>query len=167
MASATTFYDFKPLDKKGAEVPLSKYKGKVVLIVNTASKCGFTPQFAGLEKLYNTIKQKYPDDFEILGFPCNQFGGQDPGSDEEIQQFCQINYGVTFPMLKKVDVNGANADPLWEWLKKEKPGIMGIERVKWNFEKYLLNRDGTVVGRWASTTKPESLESTILEELSK
>jgi len=167
MASATTFYDFKPLDKKGTEQPLSSHKGKVVLVVNTASKCGFTPQFAGLEKLYTSIKEKHPDQFEILGFPCNQFGGQDPGTDDEIQSFCQVNYGVTFPMLKKIDVNGANADPLFEWLKKEKPGIMGLKVVKWNFEKFLVGKDGTVKGRWASTTKPESLEATILEELSK
>ncbi|KAK0626728.1 putative glutathione peroxidase, partial [Immersiella caudata] len=165
MASATTFYDFKPLDKKGAEHPLSAYNGKVVLIVNTASKCGFTPQFGALEKLYTSIKEKYPDQFEILGFPCNQFGSQDPGTDEEIQSFCQINYGVTFPVLKKVDVNGASADPLWDWLKNEKPGIMGLKRVKWNFEKFVVGKDGAVIGRWASTTKPETLEATILEEL--
>lgn len=167
MASATTFYDFKPLDKKGSEFDLSSLKGKVVLVVNTASKCGFTPQFAGLEKLYKSIKEKHPDDFEILGFPCNQFGSQDPGSDEEIQSFCQINYGVTFPVLKKIDVNGAKADPLYEWMKKEKPGLMGLKMIKWNFEKFLIGKDGTVKGRWASTTKPESLEATIMEELSK
>ena len=136
-----------------------------MLVVNTASKCGFTPQFAGLEALYKSVREKHGDDFAILGFPCNQFGGQDPGTDEEIQSFCQVNYGVSFPMLKKVDVNGAGAAPLWEWLKKEKPGIMGIKSVKWNFEKFLIGKDGTVKGRWASTTKPESLEPTILEEL--
>jgi glutathione peroxidase-family protein len=167
MASAATFYDFKPLDKKGAEVDLSAYKGKVVLVVNTASKCGFTPQFGSLEKLYQSIKEKYPDQFEILGFPCNQFGSQDPGTDEEIQSFCQVNYGVTFPVLKKIDVNGSNADPLWEWMKKEKPGIMGLKVIKWNFEKFLVGKDGMIRGRWASTTKPESLEATILEELKK
>ncbi|KAK3995553.1 glutathione peroxidase-like protein [Cladorrhinum sp. PSN332] len=167
MASATTFYDFKPLDKKGAEVPLSDYKGKVVLIVNTASKCGFTPQFAGLEKLWKTVSEKHPDEFIILGFPCNQFGGQDPGSDDQIQEFCQINYGVTFPVLQKVEVNGDHASPLFEWLKTEKPGIMGLKRVKWNFEKFLVGKDGQVKGRWASTTKPESLEATILEEIAK
>ncbi|KAK5663100.1 hypothetical protein OQA88_6516 [Cercophora sp. LCS_1] len=167
MASATTFYDFKPLDKKGTEVPLDKYKGKVVLVVNTASKCGFTPQFDGLEKLYKSIREKHGEDFEIIGFPCNQFGGQDPGSDEEIQSFCQINYGVTFPVFKKIDVNGTDAHPLYEWLKKEKPGILGIKSIKWNFEKFLIGKDGGVKGRWASPTKPESLEATILEELSK
>lgn len=156
-----------PPAEKGAEVPLADYKGKVVLVVNTASKCGFTPQFAGLEALYKSVREKHGEDFVILGFPCNQFGGQDPGTDDEIQSFCQVNYGVSFPMLKKVDVNGAGADPVWEWLKKEKPGIMGIKSVKWNFEKFLIGKDGNVKGRWASTTKPESLESTILEELSK
>ncbi|KAH6845580.1 thioredoxin-like protein [Chaetomium sp. MPI-CAGE-AT-0009] len=165
MASATTFYDFKPLDKTGAEVPLEDYKGKVVLIVNTASKCGFTPQFAGLEKLWKSVREKHPDDFVILGFPCNQFGGQDPGTNDEIQEFCQINYGVTFPVLGKVDVNGDDASPLFQWLKAEKPGLMGLKRVKWNFEKFLVGRDGAVKGRWASTTKPESLESAILAEL--
>ncbi|KAK4226407.1 thioredoxin-like protein [Podospora fimiseda] len=167
MASATTFYDFKPLDKKGAEVPLSDYKGKVVLIVNTASKCGFTPQFAGLEKLWKSISEKHPDQFVILGFPCNQFGGQDPGSDDQIQEFCQVNYGVTFPVLKKVDVNGDNASPLFEWLKAEKPGLLGLKRIKWNFEKFLVGKDGHVKNRWASTTKPESLEAAILEEIAK
>jgi len=165
MASATAFYDFKPLDKTGAEVPLADYKGKVVLIVNTASKCGFTPQFAGLEKLWKSVGEKHPDDFVILGFPCNQFGGQDPGTNDEIQEFCQINYGVTFPVLGKVDVNGDDASPLFQWLKAEKPGLMGLKRVKWNFEKFLVGRDGAVKGRWASTTKPESLESAILAEL--
>ncbi|KFA62144.1 hypothetical protein S40285_01657 [Stachybotrys chlorohalonatus IBT 40285] len=167
MASAASFYDFKPLDKRGQEVPFSDYKGKVVLIVNTASQCGFTPQFAGLEALNKKLKEKHPDDFVILGFPCNQFRNQDPGTDEEIQNFCQVNYGVTFPILKKVDVNGDNAIPLFKWLKDEKPGIMGIKSVKWNFEKFLIGRDGKVAGRWASTTKPEALEKPILDELAK
>ncbi|KAI1853737.1 hypothetical protein JX265_003930 [Neoarthrinium moseri] len=167
MASATTFYDFKPLDKKGAEKPLSEYKGKVVLAVNTASKCGFTPQYAGLEKLYKDIVAKHPDDFVVLGFPCNQFGGQEPGSDDDIQSFCQINYGVSFPIFGKLEVNGDNASPLFDWLKNEKPGIMGLKRVKWNFEKFLIGKDGKVKGRWASTTKPESLEAAILEEINK
>ncbi|KZL86725.1 glutathione peroxidase [Colletotrichum incanum] len=167
MASATGFYDFKPLDKRGQEVPLADYKGKVVLVVNTASKCGFTPQYAGLEKLYKDIKEKHGDDFVILGFPCNQFGGQEPGSDDDIQNFCQVNYGVSFPIMQKTDVNGDNANPLFQWLKEEKPGIMGLKRIKWNFEKFLIGRDGQVKGRWASTTKPESLEKPILEELEK
>jgi len=165
MASATSFYDFKPLDKKGEPVPLSEYKGKVVLIVNTASKCGFTPQYEGLEKLYKGIKEKHGDDFVILGFPCNQFGGQEPGTDDDIQSFCQINYGVTFPIFGKTDVNGDQANPLFAWLKEEKPGLLGIKKVKWNFEKWLVGRDGKVKQRWASTTKPESLEKPILEQL--
>ncbi|KAG5957215.1 hypothetical protein E4U57_001928 [Claviceps arundinis] len=167
MASATSFYDFKPLDKRGQEVSLADYKGKVVLIVNTASKCGFTPQFEGLETLYKSIKETYPEDFTILGFPCNQFGGQEPGSSDEIQNFCQINYGVSFPIMQKIDVNGDKASPLYEWLKAEQPGLMGLKRVKWNFEKFLIGRDGTVKGRWASTTKPATLEKPILEELKK
>jgi glutathione peroxidase len=152
----------------GAEVPLADYKGKVVLIVNTASKCGFTPQYAGLEKLWKTIGEKHGEDFVILGFPCNQFGGQDPGSNEEIQEFCQLNYGVTFPIMAKVDVNGNSASPLFEWLKAEKPGMFGmLKKVKWNFEKFLVGKDGQVKGRWASLTKPEALEAAILEELAK
>lgn len=151
--------------EKGEETPLADYKGKVVLVVNTASKCGFTPQYAGLEALYKKITEKHPEDFTILGFPCNQFGGQEPGTDDDIQNFCQVNYGVTFPIMKKVDVNGDNADPLFKWLKEEMPGIMGLKRVKWNFEKFLIGRDGKVKGRWASTTKPESLEKDILKEI--
>jgi glutathione peroxidase len=164
MASATSFFDFKPKDKKGSEYPLAPLKNKVILIVNTASKCGFTPQFAGLEKLYKDLQTTHPD-FVILGFPCNQFGGQDPGSNEDIQEFCQINYGVSFPMLGKIDVNGEKAEPLWEWLKSERPGLMGLKRVKWNFEKFLIGRDGKVKGRWASTTKPENLREAIEKEL--
>jgi len=166
MSSATSFYDFKPLDKKGTAYPLSNLKDKVVLVVNTASKCGFTPQFEGLEKLYKEVKAEHPD-FEIIGFPSNQFGSQDPGTNDEIQSFCQVNYGVTFPVLGKVDVNGDKAEPVWEWMKKEKPGIMGMKRIKWNFEKFLVGKDGSVVGRWASTTKPESLKAEILAELKK
>lgn len=144
---------------------MTPYKGKVVLVVNTASKCGFTPQFAGLEKLYKSIEEKHPGKFTILGFPCNQFGNQDPGSNDEIQSFCQVNYGVTFPVLGKVDVNGSKAEPLFEWIKAEKPGLLGVKRVLWNFEKALINGKGEVVGRWRSITKPESLESTILKEI--
>ncbi|KAF2462217.1 glutathione peroxidase-like protein [Lineolata rhizophorae] len=167
MASATSFYEFKPLDKKGQPFPLSDLKGKVVLVVNTASKCGFTPQFAGLEELYKTIRESLPNgnDFEILGFPCNQFGNQDPGSNDDIQSFCQANYGVTFPVLGKTDVNGDKAEPLFEWLKHEQPGLLGMKRVKWNFEKFLVGKDGKVKNRYASTTKPESLKSAIEKEL--
>lgn len=146
---------------------MADFRGKVVLIVNTASKCGFTPQYAGLEELYKKLKASHGDDFAILGFPCNQFGGQEPGTSDEIQNFCQINYGVSFPIMQKIEVNGDHAAPLFEWLKEEKPGIMGLRRVKWNFEKFLVGRDGQVKGRWASTSKPEALEAPILEELSK
>ncbi|KAL3417522.1 glutathione peroxidase [Phlyctema vagabunda] len=164
MASATAFYDFKPLDKKGQPVPLSEYKGKVVLIVNTASKCGFTPQYEGLEALYKKVSAEHPD-FVILGFPCNQFGGQEPGTDDDIQSFCQLNYGVSFTIMGKTDVNGAGAAPLFEWLKAEQPGLLGMKRVKWNFEKWLVGRDGKVKGRWASLTKPEALEKSVLDAL--
>ncbi|KAF7186899.1 Glutathione peroxidase-like peroxiredoxin gpx1 [Pseudocercospora fuligena] len=182
MASATTFYDFKPKDKKGNEYPLTNLKGNVVLVVNTASKCGFTPQFEGLEKLYkgmrtssnqptraltyvySELKPNHPD-FEIIGFPCNQFGNQDPGSDDDIQSFCQLNYGVTFPVLGKTDVNGDKAEPVWEWMKERKPGIMGLKRIKWNFEKFLIGKDGQVKQRWASTTAPDKLKSAIEAEL--
>lgn len=169
MSSATNFYKFTPKDKKGSEYPLSQHTGKVILAVNTASKCGFTPQFAGLESLWKKIQQnpEYKDDFVILGFPCNQFGGQDPGDDDTIQQFCQVNYGVTFPVLGKTEVNGNSAEPVWEWMKGEKPGLMGLKRIKWNFEKFLIGRDGKVVNRWASTSKPEGLEGDILKELAK
>lgn len=182
MASATSFYDFKPKDKKGKEYPLVNLKGKVVLVVNTASKCGFTPQFEGLEKLYKgklylpptcfctkltstlEVKPSHPD-FEIIGFPCNQFGSQDPGTDDEIQTFCQVNYGVSFPVLGKTEVNGDKVEPVYKWMKDSKPGLMGLTRIKWNFEKFLIGRDGLVKGRWASTTKPESLKKTIEDEL--
>ncbi|MCJ1419852.1 hypothetical protein MMC32_006208 [Xylographa parallela] len=165
MASATSFYDFKPLDKKGQPYELASLKGKTVLVVNTASKCGFTPQFEGLEKLYKNIISKHPNQFLILGFPCNQFGNQDPGTDDTIQEFCQVNYGVSFPIMKKTDVNGDKAEPVYEWMKKEMPGLMGMKRIKWNFEKFLIGPDGQVKGRWASTTKPEALEGPILAEL--
>lgn len=141
----SSFYDFKAQNKAGEEVSMSDYKGKVVLIVNTASKCGYTPQYQGLEKLWKDISAKHPDDFVILGFPCNQFGHQEPGTDDEIQSFCQVNYGVTFPIMKKIDVNGDDAIPLFQWLKAEKPGIMGLKRVKWNFEKFLVGDRKSVV----------------------
>lgn len=153
--------------EKGTEYPTADLKGKVVLIVNTASKCGFTPQFEGLEKLYKDIKTS-PNgaDFEILGFPCNQFGSQDPGDNDTIQNFCQVNYGVTFPVLGKTEVNGDKAEPLYDWLKSEKPGLMGMKRIKWNFEKFLISKDGTVLQRWASTTKPDALKPAIEKALS-
>ncbi|KAJ9612913.1 Glutathione peroxidase 2 [Cladophialophora chaetospira] len=167
MASATTFFDFTPKDKTAKEYPLSQHKGKVILAVNTASKCGFTPQFKGLEELWKSVSQKYPNKFVILGFPCNQFGGQDPGSDEQIQEFCQLNYGVTFPVLGKTEVNGDKSEPVYEWMKGQKPGLLGLKRIKWNFEKFLIDKDGKVVQRWASTSKPESLEKEIIALIEK
>lgn len=161
------FFEFTPKDKTAADYPLSQYQGKVVLAVNTASKCGFTPQFEGLEKLYKDVTAKYPNEFVILGFPCNQFGGQDPGSNDDIQSFCQLNYGVSFPVLGKTEVNGDKAEPVWEWMKNEKAGFMGLKRIKWNFEKFLIGRDGKVVNRWASTSKPEGLEKDIIKEIEK
>ena len=146
------FYDYKAVKMSGDEVSMSDYKGKVVLVVNTASKCGFTPQLEGLEELY----KKYADQgLEILGFPCNQFANQDPGDNKEISEFCLINYGVTFTMFQKIDVNGANAHPLYQYLKEEKHGLM--KNIKWNFEKFLIDREGNVVGRYASTVTPEKL----------
>ena len=154
----TTIYDFEARQIDGKTVPLKKYKGKAMLIVNTASACGFTPQFEGLEELH----QQYGDKgLVVLGFPCNQFGAQDPGSNEEIAQFCQLNYGVSFPMMAKLQVNGPNADPLWRWLKSEAPGVLGSETVKWNFTKFLVGRDGQVIRRYAPTESPESLRRDI------
>ncbi len=138
----------------GNDQPLSTYKDKVLLIVNTASKCGFTPQFHGLEALY---QQYQAQGFEVLGFPCNQFGSQDPGTHQEIQQFCQANYGVSFPMFGKIEVNGPNTHPLYQHLKKQAPGLMGSEAIKWNFTKFLVDQSGNVRDRLAPTTKPEDI----------
>lgn len=165
--SKSPFFTNPPSIEKGQPYPLTSLKGKVVLVVNTASKCGFTPQFTALESLYKSIIAQHPDKFTILGFPCNQFMNQDPGDNDTIQQFCQVNYGVSFPILGKTEVNGEKAEPVWEWLKKEMPGLMGMKRIKWNFEKFLVGKDGKVVQRWASTTKPETLEAVILEEIKK
>jgi glutathione peroxidase len=137
---------------------MAAHEGKVLLIVNVASKCGFTPQYAGLEALH----RKYQDrGFEVLGFPCNQFGGQEPGSDAEIGSFCSLTYDVTFPVYSKIDVNGPKADPLYEYLKKSAPGLMGLTSIKWNFTKFLIDRSGNVVRRYAPTTKPEDIERDI------
>ncbi len=156
-----TIYDFSVKNKKGEDVSLSQYEGKVVLVVNTASKCGFTPQFEGLEELW----KKYKDQgLVILGFPCNQFANQDPGSDEQIQEFCSLNYGVTFPIMKKIDVNGDNADPLFKWLKSQKKGLLG-SKIKWNFTKFLVNKNGEVVKRFSPTTVPSKIEKYIVNEL--
>ena len=147
-------YDFKVDDIRGKPVPLERYRGKVMLIVNTASKCGFTPQYKGLEALYEKLHGK---GLEILGFPCNQFGAQEPGSEDEIASFCELNYGVTFPMFAKVDVNGDKAAPLYQFLKKAKPGLLGSEAIKWNFTKFLVDRKGNVVERFAPNIEPASL----------
>ena len=153
-----SFYDFSVDDIHGKPVKLDRYKGKVVLVVNTASKCGFTPQYKGLEALY----RKYHDQgLEVLGFPCNQFGAQEPGSESEIEQFCEVNYGVTFPMFAKVDVNGDDASPLFKHLKSAKKGILGSEAIKWNFTKFLVDRDGNVVERYAPKTEPKELENDV------
>ncbi|KAH9940969.1 glutathione peroxidase [Amylocystis lapponica] len=137
-------------------------KGKVVLIVNVASKCGFTPQYKGLQALYNKYKDK---DFLILGFPCNQFGGQEPGDDADISSFCELNHGVTFPLMKKSDVNGDNTNDVYKYLKNEKAGLLGMTRIKWNFEKFLIDKEGKVVARWASTTTPEAIDSEVAKLL--
>lgn len=158
----TSLYQFEADLLEGETKSLADFEGKVLLIVNTASKCGFTPQFAALEKLY----QKYKDQgFEVLGFPCNQFGGQDPGSNEEIGAFCQRNYGVSFPMFAKVDVKGPEAHAIFRYLTREAKGILGSETIKWNFTKFLVGKDGKVLNRYAPTTKPESLEDDIEKAL--
>lgn len=151
----TTVYDFSGLNIKGEEVPLDQFKGKVMLIVNTASKCGFTPQYKGLEELYKNYKEK---GLEILGFPCNQFGKQEPGNEEQITEFCELNFGVTFPLFKKIDVNGPDAHPLYKFLKNEAPGLLGSEAIKWNFTKFLVDQNGKVVKRFAPTDTPEKIE---------
>lgn len=153
-----SIYEYTAKDLKGNEVPLSEYRDYVVLIVNTASKCGFTPQYEELEQLY----QEYGNQkFVILGFPCNQFGNQEPGSEEDINEFCQVNYGVTFPMFAKVDVNGDDAHPLFDYLKENAKGLLGSKAVKWNFTKFLVNRNGEVVDRIASATSPLKMKSDI------
>ena len=161
MTSQTSLSDFSANTLTGEGRDLSAYAGDVVLVVNTASKCGFTPQYAGLEELYAAHKD---DGFVVLGFPCNQFGGQEPGSEEEIGEFCQLNYGVSFPMFEKIDVNGDDAHPLFTWLKKEKSGLLG-GKIKWNFTKFLVGRDGQVIDRYAPTTKPEDLEGDVVTAL--
>ena len=156
-----TVYGFTCADGAGRDKSLDDYRGQVLLIVNTASKCGFTPQFAGLESLY----EQYRDQgFTILGFPCNQFGHQDPGSNVEIQEFCQLNYGVSFPMFGKIDVNGSGAAPLFQHLKREAPGSLG-NRIKWNFTKFLVDRSGQVIKRYAPMTKPQAIAADIEEQL--
>ncbi len=157
-----SIYDFTVDDIGGKPVKLDRYRGKAMLIVNTASKCGFTPQYKGLDALY----RKYHDQgLEVLGFPCNQFGGQEPGTEDEIAQFCEVNYGVTFPLFAKIDVNGKDAAPLYKYLKAEKPGLLGSEAIKWNFTKFLIGRDGKVLKRYAPNDTPESMAADIEEIL--
>ena len=159
----TTLSDFTATSIDGQPVPLSTYDGQVTLIVNTASQCGFTPQLEGLEQLH----QQYADQgLAVLGFPCNQFGNQDPGSNAEIGEFCQKNYGVSFDMFEKVDVNGDDAHPVYKWLREEKRGLLG-EKIKWNFTKFLVGKDGQVIKRYGSTTKPEKLAGDIEKALAR
>ncbi len=149
-----SIYSFSARTLGGEDVSLERYNGKVLLIVNTASECGFTPQYAGLQKLYETYAAR---GLEILGFPCNQFGKQEPGDAAQIGSFCEKNFGVTFPMFEKIDVNGANAHPLYRYLTGEAPGLLGLEGIKWNFTKFLVGRDGAVVKRYAPLTKPDAI----------
>ena len=158
MTTSTTAYDFTARQINSQDIALSQFKGQVMLIVNTASACGFTPQFGGLEALH----QRYAGQgLAVLGFPCNQFGSQDPGTDSEIAGFCQTNYGVTFPMMSKINVNGDQADPLFKWLCAEAPGLLGLKAIKWNFTKFLIGRNGQVIGRYAPMDKPESIAKDI------
>jgi glutathione peroxidase len=157
-SASGTIYDFDAESIPGKPAHFSTQKGKVLLIVNTASKCGFTPQFAGLEKLWETYRDR---GLVIVGFPSNQFGAQDPGSNDEIASFCELNYGVTFPMMGKVDVNGQKAPPLWKWLTAEAPGILGTKTIKWNFTKFLVGKDGKVIKRFAPNDTPESMKGDI------
>jgi len=157
-----SIYDFEATSIDGKPIALKKFKGKVLLIVNTASKCGFTPQFEGLEKLH----EKYAGEgLTVLGFPSNQFGAQDPGTNEEIGAFCTKNYGVSFPMMEKIDVNGSNAAPLYQYLTKEKPGLLGMTAIKWNFTKFLVGRDGQVLKRYAPLDTPASMTRDIEKAL--
>ncbi len=155
----TSVYDYSATLADGTTTSLSDYKGQVLLIVNTASKCGFTPQYEGLEKLHATHKDA---GFAVLAFPCNQFGSQEPGSTEEIVEFCEMHFQTSFPLFEKIDVNGTNSHPLYKHLKSEVKGLLGTERIKWNFTKFLINRDGEVVGRFGSQKKPADIESEII-----
>ena len=155
---AAPIYQIDVTDIRGRQRSLTEFQGKVLLIVNTASKCGFTPQYQELEELYKTLQ---PKGLEILGFPCNQFGHQEPGSDSDISQFCQLNYGVSFPMFAKIDVNGANTHPLYKLLKKDAKGVLGSQGIKWNFTKFLVDKQGKVLERFAPTTKPLQLKQQI------
>jgi glutathione peroxidase len=160
--SDTTIYDFEAVSITGQPAHLSTQRGKVILVVNTASACGFTPQFAGLESLWQAYRDR---GLVIVGFPSNEFGGQDPGSNDEIASFCQVNYGVSFPMMSKVKVNGAEAHPLWRWLKAQAPGLLGTEAIKWNFTKFLVGKDGRVIRRYAPNDTPASIAQDIEKAL--
>ena len=159
---AQAFYDLKARSLSGEEIDFDRYRGKVVLAVNTASKCGFTPQYEGLEALYRKFRER---GFEILGFPCNQFGKQEPGSAQEIANFCSTTYDVSFPMFEKIEVNGPGAHPVYQQLKAAAPGVLGSERIKWNFTKFLVGKDGAVLKRYAPATKPEKIEADIAAAL--
>lgn len=161
---ANSLYDFKVKNSQGTETDLSQYQGKVVLVVNVASKCGFTPQYEGLEKIFEKFKDK---GFVVIGFPCNQFGAQEPGSDQEIQQFCKLTYDVNFPVMAKVDVNGDSTAPVYQFLKSSAPGLLGTEAIKWNFTKFLVGKDGKVIERYAPQTKPEEITKDIESALAK
>jgi glutathione peroxidase len=154
----SSIYDFSAQDIHGKPVPLKRYQGRVLLIVNTASQCGFTPQYKGLQALW---EQYEPQGLTVLGFPSNEFGGQEPGSNDEISSFCELNFGVSFPLMAKVEVNGAQAHPLYQWLKATKPGLLGSEAIKWNFTKFLIGRDGSVVKRYAPQDAPEKIAKDI------
>nr|BFD61772.1 glutathione peroxidase [Bdellovibrio sp. HM001] len=158
----TSLYNFSVANASGKSTSLEEYRGKVVLIVNVASKCGFTPQYKGLEELYAQFKDQ---GLVILGFPCNQFGAQEPGTDSEIQQFCELNYGVSFPVMAKIDVNGDKADPLYQWLKSSAPGLLGTEMIKWNFTKFLVGKDGQVLKRYAPQEEPANIAGDIKKAL--
>jgi len=154
----TTIADFTVTTNRGETLDLASKKGNVLLVVNTASKCGFTPQYDGLEKLYQEFKHR---GFEVLGFPCNQFGAQEPGNADEIAEFCKVNFGVTFPLMEKIDVNGPDASPLFDWMKSEKKGLMGSTSIKWNFTKFLIDRDGHVAKRYGPQDTPASIAKDI------
>ena len=154
----TTIADFTVINNKGEQIDLKQKLGKIILVVNTASKCGFTPQYGGLEELFQQYREQ---GFEVLAFPCNQFGGQEPGNASEIAEFCKVNFGLTFPLMEKVDVNGDDASPLFDWMKAEKPGLMGSKAIKWNFTKFLIDREGNVVKRYAPTDAPKSIAKDI------
>jgi glutathione peroxidase len=158
VAGSRSIADFTAVCPGGEVVSLADRLGKVLLVVNTASKCGFTPQYDGIEALW---RQYGPQGFEVLAFPCNQFGGQEPGTADEIDQFCKVNFGLTFPLFGKVEVNGAGTPPLWDWLKVAAPGVLGTRRIKWNFTKFLIDRQGKVVRRYAPATKPEKIAADI------